>query len=135
MDRLMVLSSSRLQVECLYYGYEKEKAIRKQRFLSQGDIIELKNNCRFIPGIGWYVQVLINNIENEYILLNTIEAALMENKLAFIVDLEIELNVLSFQLNKALDDKNSTLFFTTVKRLNELNKIKHKAETHLLNIK
>jgi hypothetical protein len=116
----IVSISEGLKVDCLYYGYKKENAIRKIQEIEQGDILEIMDQGKFIIGIGWYVLILINYKERVYVSIRELENAMETKEIQTLIDLELEYYYLSYQLDNALDSRNEKLFMMVSTKYKEL---------------
>jgi hypothetical protein len=115
-----------LKLDCLYYGYKKESAIRNIQEIKQGDIFEVMDQGKFITGIGWYVLILINSQDWEYVSIRDLENAMESKGIQTLIDLELEYYYLCYQLDNALDSRNRNLFMRISKKYKELVSLKEK---------
>ena len=122
----VVKNTEGLWVDCLYYGSKKENAVRRLRHLKQGDHIKIKNQGKFIIGIGWYILILLNNEEKVFVFLKDLENAIETKHIQTLLDLELEQCYLGFLVDSALDTRNKELFMKVSKKYIELMSLKKK---------
>jgi hypothetical protein len=116
----IVSISKGIKVDCLYYGYKKENAIRNIQEIKQGDILEIMDLGRYIIGLGWYVLILINNKEKVYVSIRELESAIETKEIQTLIDIELEYYYLSYQLDTSLKSRNEELFMIVSKKYKQL---------------
>ncbi|WP_077213074.1 hypothetical protein [Bacillus dakarensis] len=116
----MVTDSDGIRVECIHYGYKKENAIRSIQKLKKGDIVKVRNQGKFICGIGWYILIVINNKEKMFVYIKNLENAMESNQLQSLLDLELEKYYLGFLVDNALDTRNRDLFMKVSHKYREI---------------
>ncbi|MFN7253447.1 MAG: hypothetical protein ACK4M9_22140 [Anaerobacillus sp.] len=126
-----VVSFPGLSVECLYYGSNYEKLVSGRQILEIGDLLELKNQGRYIPKKGWFILVTINGKGN-FVFLKDLEKYLQEQWIKCLFDIELEKNFLHYQIDKSLNERNPDLFFKSSKRLRFICSLTDKIKPHLV---
>ncbi|QGQ47649.1 hypothetical protein [Metabacillus sediminilitoris] len=84
------------------------------------DIIEVKEDRKFVMDNGWYSLVVINNQWFLYMAIEDLEHYFNRNYLYSMLDIELKINYLQFQVNQALDEGNEALFINSTSRLNDI---------------
>lgn len=115
-----------IEIECLYYGYKKDHVITENSHLFCGSLLKLTNYCRRVIGIGWYIQILLNQSNSMYVSLNDFEKFINCNKICSIVDFEIELSMANYFVNQALDNGDKEKFHQAAGQLKKLLTIQNK---------
>lgn len=116
----MVTASEGLRVECVHYGSKKENAVQTVEKIKKGDIVKVKNQGRFICGIGWYILILVNNKVKMFASFKDLENAMETNQIQSLLDLELEQYCLGFLVDSALDTRNKDLFMKVSQKYKDL---------------
>jgi hypothetical protein len=116
MGTLFIVSISGLELDCLFFGYKKENAIRNFQTLQLADVLEIKDQGKFVSGVGWYILVTINHEERMFASINDLEGAMKSKGLQTLMDIELEQCYLRHQLDKALESGNKSLFMNISKK-------------------
>lgn len=119
----IVAAKNGIEVQCLYYGYNKDNLVSNSKTLQHGDILTILNQKRYVVGVGWFILISINEKIKEFMSAKELEKAMNSNKLMSIIDTMLEYFNVSYQLDKALELRNKQLF---------LNLFEHKKESSFL---
>ena len=107
------------QIDC-FCPYEEHSDFFQ---FDSGDIIEVTRERKYVSGVGWYFLLIINNKYSYYTSINDIEAYYEEQKICSLLDLELEINCISFQVDQALDMKKEQLFSRSAMELTKLKQL------------
>ena len=116
---LIITDKMGLVVQCLYYGYNQDNVVSKSKFLHYGDILSVTNEGKFVQGIGWFVLVIVNGESKEYVRTVELENAIDSNKAQAILDLMLDSFIVSYQLDKSLENRNKEHFLSLSKKQKE----------------
>lgn len=115
----IVVNNFSHQVDCFCTGEVHSEFIT----FKQGDVIEVTNDRKFTMA-GWYFLLLINNHYPYYIAIDDLEKYNKHEQILSIVDIELKINYLQFQINQALDTNNKVTFLDYTPKLKDLNNLK-----------
>ncbi|MDG5789089.1 hypothetical protein QA612_16655 [Evansella sp. AB-P1] len=130
----IVSNTEGLNLLCIYYGNKKSNVIRNKEKISQGDILEILDEGKFILGLGWYVLVIINNEQSVFASISELEKGMEKKELQSLIDLELEHNYLKYQVERALILKNKELFKNVINQYKDFHFLKKKSRVGFLNI-
>jgi hypothetical protein len=116
---LIINDKMGLVVQCLYYGYNLDNVVSSSKFLHYGDILSVTNEGKYVLGIGWFVLVIVNGESKEYVRTVDLENAVDTNKAQAILDLMLHSFIVSYQLDKALENRNKEHFLSLSKKQKE----------------
>lgn len=119
----IVAAKKEIEVECLYYGYKKEDIVTNKKTLSFGDRLTVENKGRYIVDVGWFVLITINNRGKEYMSASDLEEYIHANEVVSPIDCMLEYFNLSYQLDKALENRDKTTFLKLSERKKEVSAI------------
>ncbi|MBS4207105.1 IDEAL domain-containing protein [Bacillus sp. FJAT-50079] len=116
------------QIECFCPGNIHSTSLT----INKMDILEVREQS-FTFNNGWYVQAIINNHGCFYIALEDLDQYFYQGKLMSVFDLELDLNYLQLQIDKALVKRDEELFLKSTKQLKEATALKMQIENFLNN--
>ncbi|CAM4192560.1 IDEAL domain-containing protein [Lederbergia lenta] len=115
------------QIECFCPGNIHSTTLT----INKMDILEVREQS-FTFHNGWFVQAIINNHGCFYIALEDLDQYFYQGRLITTIDLELNLNYLQLQIDKALEKRDEELFLKSTKQLKESNALKMQIE-HFIN--
>nr|WP_295973549.1 IDEAL domain-containing protein [uncultured Bacillus sp.] len=116
----IVAAKNGIDVECLYYGYKKDDMISKPLTLQFGDTLQIENQGKYIVGVGWFVLITINNKVKQYVCAEDLEEYIRTNDTVSPVDCMLDYFNLSYQLDKALENRDKAAFLSLTGKKSEL---------------
>jgi hypothetical protein len=117
------------QIDCFCPGGDHADFLT----INKSDVIEITNARKFTIGSGWYFLVVINSQRFFYMALEDLDKYFMEEQLLSILDIELKVNYLHFQVDQALDIGDEASFLNYTKKLKESNDLWVKLEEYLSN--
>lgn len=108
----IVSANEGLFITCLYYGSSKENLVERKQFLAYGDNFKIGNQCKYIKGVGWFLTISINHQKEEFARFTSIEKAIETKAIMTSVELQIELSILRYQLDKILMKREREKFYS-----------------------
>lgn len=96
------------------------------------DVIEITNDRKHHFDRGWYFLVVLNNQGYLYMALEDIERYFLQGRLATLLDLELKVNFLQSQIDRALDIGDKELFLNTTTELEESGDLKVTLDNYLM---
>lgn len=114
------MTKSGIKVKCLYYGSKLENMVSAIQVLNYGDKLLITDEGKYVFGIGWFIQIIVNEEEKNFVLVKELEEAIMSQNLQSIIDLLLEYTILSFQLDRALEFRQEELFLSILKKYQDM---------------
>jgi hypothetical protein len=99
--------------------------------INSGEIFEVTNKRTFRTANAWYYLVRFNDQCMFYMSLDDLEQYFMKEQLLSMLDIDLEINYLQFQINKALDTGDEAFFLNNSKKLKEVHVLKERLEEYL----
>jgi hypothetical protein len=118
-QQFIVAKSFEHLIDCFCPGGAHAESI----IIHREDILEVKDDRKFIMDRGWYSLVVINNQWYLYMAIEDLEQYFKKNYLYSMLDIDLKINYLHFQVNQALDEGNEALFMNGTSRLNDLSNL------------
>lgn len=106
LDMFIVNESFKHDVECFCTETRHTNTITFRK----GNRIELTNHTRYIDEIGFFVQIVINDMYTAFLHENDIEELYNHQYFRLLLDVELEANYYEFKINEALDAKEEETF-------------------------
>lgn len=119
----IVAAKKEIEVECLYYGYKKEDLVSNKKTLYFGDRLTIENKGRYIVDVGWFVLITINNNVKEYMSASELEGYIHTNEVVSPIDCMLEYFNMSYQLDKALENRDKITFLKLSEQKKEVSAI------------
>jgi hypothetical protein len=116
------------QIDCFCPGGEHADLL----IIKKTDRIEVKDDRKFVMDSGWYSLVIINNEWFLYMALEDLDQYFMKGYIYSMLDIELKINYLQFQVNLALDKGDEVLFLNSTTSLNEASDLKENLESYIL---
>jgi hypothetical protein len=84
------------------------------------DKIEVSEERKYVPNIGWFVLTYINEKDQLFIAIEDLERYRKEGSITSTIDKELELNFLRHSIDRALDEGDEKQFDIYVKEYEKL---------------
>lgn len=95
------------------------------------DIIEVTNERQFMFDNDWYILVIINNNWQLYMALEDLEKYFTEGYFVSLMDIELKINHLNFQIDQSLGKGDEVAFLQSTTTLKESSELKLILERYL----
>lgn len=95
------------------------------------DFIEVTNDKKFLFDTGWYILVILNRHWHFYMALDDLDKYFTKGYLASLVDIELKINHLKFQIDQSLGKGDEPSFLHSTKCLKESSELKVRLEHFL----
>ncbi|MCV9886752.1 hypothetical protein [Metabacillus halosaccharovorans] len=114
-------------VECFCPDGEHEDMLTIKR----GELLEVTNERTYVYDQGWYNMVILNSDKYIYMALDDLEKYFIKGYIYSLMDLELHINHLKFQVDQSLGNGNEDTFLEATNGLKKSNELKIMLERHL----
>lgn len=121
----IVAAKNGVEVACWYYGYKKEDLVSNKKTLQYGDKLKIENEGKYIIDVGWFVLITINGKAKEYMAAADLQEYIQENQVVSPLDCMLDYFALSYQLDKALENRDKDTFLSLSEKKKELSELYH----------
>ncbi|MDL4843254.1 hypothetical protein [Aquibacillus rhizosphaerae] len=110
------------QIDCFCPDGDHSEVIK----INKGDVIKIINERKYINGVGWYFLIEHNSQNSFFAALSDLDYYHSQGLLLSIIDIELTLNYLNFQVDHALDNDDELEFIDVSNKIIESDKLKKK---------
>lgn len=119
-----------LIVTSWYYGYAKGKQVTRKEYFCYGDSFCIGEECKYIPHIGWFILIKLNNQEELFVSFEAIEKGLTTGEIVELLELQLELAILRNQIERTLEERQRERFYIIAPKLNGIHALIEVAGQH-----
>ncbi|KAA0548141.1 hypothetical protein FZW96_10465 [Bacillus sp. BGMRC 2118] len=114
----IVASVEGMLVTSWYYGYKKGKQITRKEYFCYGDSFCIGEDCKYIPHIGWFILIKLNNQEELFVSFEAIEKGITTGVIVDLLELHLEMGILRNQIEQTLEDRERERFYIIAPKFN-----------------
>ncbi|MCK1998518.1 hypothetical protein MPH47_15040 [Psychrobacillus psychrodurans] len=118
-ENLIILEMFKQEVFCCCPGQKHQHIIE----FHQGDVWTITNEQKYDDVLGWHFLVAVNREFQFLIQVDDIEKLFSEGRICSILDLELKIIHLNYQVNKALDEHDKESFSLYANELSNAKKV------------